>query len=566
MANLGVKKIIAQAQAAAGAAVDDANQRQQQQFPQMVQPIQSYYPTPVTPVPVATPVTPPVMQGVAQVAPVQQQPQQSVVMNGLGEWLLYQLGQERNAAQQAQQATAQAQAAAQAQVAAQAQPPADYSQQAAAIQQWLATGGQNPGLPVGTQPTAQLPIQVLDLPTINNPVPGWSVPELQAQAAAGVPSGSTTGTVGGGYVPMGPYKLPDGSYTNEPPMGPYVPAGTPEAGTAEPAEPRRGRDRGGLPVGNSTADTDRGRDNGGNPVSTAEPQTEAPVPPGEDNAMFLMRPRGLSGPTGEREKAIQLTDYEGLADNARARRLSWEEYSRLTEDARRAADLNKLLVRSREDDLTRKKPMSGAREAQYNADVAEVFGPEGTKSDTVAPRVVGLLADLDINAVGKDLDDYLSLREGISADEIDKGSLQMDLANRVQFKAETAFQENPNKYWNLNSAIRDLDPKKAENAPPGFGGRKEPDEGWNDEKLYRNLWEGVQTNDPAWTVEKTKKLLNAANFNADDWTRLVEAMHLRAQNERLYAPSTSQTMSDDGKKRRSPDEILQFLAEVARAK
>ena len=282
--------------------------------------------------------------------------------------------------------------------------------------------------------------------------------------------------------------------------------------------------------------------------------------------MFLMRPRGLSGPSGEREKAIQLTDYEGLADNARARRLSWEEYSRLTEDARRAADLNKLLVRSREDDLTRKKPMSGAREAQYNADVAEVFGPEGTKSDTVAPRVVGLLADLDINAVGKDLDDYLSLREGISADEIDKGSLQMDLANRVQFKAETAFQENPNKYWNLNSAIRDLDPKKAENAPPGFGGRKEPDEGWNDEKLYRNLWEGVQTNDPAWTVEKTKKLLNAANFNADDWTRLVEAMHLRAQNERLYAPSTSQTMSDDGKKRRSPDEILQFLAEVARAK
>ena len=386
------------------------------------------------------------------------------------------------------------------------------------------------------------------------------------QAANGPIVSSPQQQAGNGYVPMGPYKLPDGSYTNEPPMGPYVPAGTPEAGTAEPAEPRRGRDRGEVPVGSSTADTDRGRDNGGNPVSTAEPQTEAPVPPGEDNAMFLMRPRGLSGPTGEREKAIQLTDYEGLADNARARRLSWEEYSRLTEDARRAADLNKLLVRSREDDLTRKKPMSGAREAQYNADVAEVFGPGGTKSDTVAPRVVGLLADLDINAVGKDLDDYLSLREGISADEIDKGSLQMDLANRVQFKAETAFQENPNKYWNLNSAIRDLDPKKAENAPPGFGGRKEPDEGWNDEKLYRNLWEGVQTNDPAWTVEKTKKLLNAANFNADDWTRLVEAMHLRAQNERLYAPSTSQTMSDDGKKRRSPDEILQFLAEVARAK
>lgn len=530
MANLGVKKIIAQAQAAADAAAAYAD-KQAQQFPQMVQPIENYFPTAATPAPAVTPVTTPVIQGTANVQAPVQQPAQSVVMSGLGNWLLYQLDQERNAAMQAQQAAAQAQqqasAAQQAQQAAQmaqaqasglpALPPADYTQQATAIQQWLANNGQNPGLPVGTQPTAQLPIQILDLPTINNPMPGWSVPELQAQADVGLTSGSSAADVE---------------------AAPEVKAG-----------------RKGAEVGKS-AETGK----------TAATDTSSTTPAGPPGELFLMRPRGLSGPTGEREKAVQLTDYEGLADNARARRLSWEEYSRLTEDARRAADLNKLLVRSREDDLTRKKPMSDTREAQYNADVAEVFGPGGTKSDTVAPRVVGLLADLDINAVGKDLDDYLSLREGISADEIDKGDLQMDFANRVQFKAETAFQENPNKYWNLNSAIRDLDPKKAENAPPGFGGRKEPDEGWNDEKLYRNLWEGVQANDSAWTVERTKKLLDAANFTTDDWTRLVEAMHLRAQNERLYAPSTSQTMSDDGKKRRSPDEILQFLADVAKAK
>ncbi len=528
MANLGVKKIIDQAQEAAAAAAKAAQAPAAQPapqpvyspyersdinlwqwlanttganppFPQMVQPIQNYYPTPVTPAQTPAPIILQPARGPgADVRPVDYLQQA-----GNGYVLMAPTPPEKvqsdfNIWQMLANATGAN------------QPQPQYNpQEQSDINIWRGLAQAVPDS--WTQGPAQQAPQPASAmgpqPAANGPI--VSAPQQQA---------------GNGYVPMGPYKLPDGSYTNEPPMGPYVPAGTPEAGTAE------------------------------------------PVPPGEDNAMFLMRPRGLSGPTGEREKAIQLTDYEGLADNARARRLSWEEYSRLTEDARRAADLNKLLVRSREDDLTRKKPMSGAREAQYNADVAEVFGPEGTKSDTVAPRVVGLLADLDINAVGKDLDDYLSLREGISADEIDKGSLQMDLANRVQFKAETAFQENPNKYWNLNSAIRDLDPKKAENAPPGFGGRKEPDEGWNDEKLYRNLWEGVQTNDPAWTVEKTKKLLNAANFNADDWTRLVEAMHLRAQNERLYAPSTSQTMSDDGKKRRSPDEILQFLAEVARAK
>lgn len=511
MANLGINKIVAQAQAAAGAAVADANQRQQQQFPQMVQPIQSYYPTPVTPAPVAAPVVAPVMQGVAQVAPVQQQPQQSVVMNGLGEWLLYQLGQERNAALQAQQAQ---QAAAQAQQAA-AQPPVDYSQQAAAIQQWLASGGQNPGLPVGTQPTAQLPIQVLDLPAIDNPVPGWSVPELQAQAAAGVPSGSTIGTVKGGNA--------------------------------------------------ATKGAEKGAEAGQN----AAPDTSSTTPAGPPGEMFLMRPRGLSGPDGDREKAIQLTDYEGLADNARARRLSWGEYNRLTDEARQAADLNKLLVRSREDDLNPgKKPMSAAREAQYVTDVAEVFGPEGTKSSTVAPRVVGLLADLDINAAGKDLDDFLSLREGISAGDIDRGEIQMDLANRVQEKAKEAFTESPNKYWNLNSAVRGLEPKGAKNAPPGFGKREQPedDSKWNEEKLYDNVWRGVSEGDPAWTVARAKELLGPEALNLDDtdWDRLNEAMYLRAQNEKLYGGATSKTMSTDGKKRRSPDEIMQFLAEVRR--
>ena len=554
MANLGVNKIIAQAQAAAKAATIDANQRQQQQFPQMVQPIQNYYPTPVTPTPVVT-------QAPAPVVPVPAVPAQSVVQaqapmqpqqNPFVEWLLNwaqnpgqpvvgtpnppepaqavmipalpspqtfapQQQQQPQQPQQPQSVVQQIPVLQQQPPAMNpAPPPADYTQQATAIQQWLGSGGQNPGLPVGTQPTQQLPIQILDLPKIDNPVPGWSVPELQAQAAAGKASGTP---------------IPEGGYTNS------------------------GRDG-----------RQERADNGQQQQPQQPADTSSTTPAGPAGEQFLMRPRGLSGPSGEPEKAIQLTDYEGLADNARARRLSWDEYSKLTEDARRAADLNKLLVRSREDDLTRDKPMPEAREAQYAADVAEVFGPGGTKSTTVAPRLVGLLADLDIDAAGKDLDDYLSLREGISVDEIDKGALQMDLANRVQFKAETAFQEEPNKYWNLNSAVRGLDPKTAKNAPAGFGGRKEPTEGWNDEKLYSNLWEGVQNNDPAWTVEKTKKLLDAADFSQEDWTRLTEAMYLRAQNERLYAPTTSETMSTDGKKRRSPDEIMQFLSDVARAK
>jgi hypothetical protein len=119
-----------------------------------------------------------------------------------------------------------------------------------------------------------------------------------------------------------------------------------------------------------------------------------------------------------------------LANNAQARRLTWDEYNKLSDDQRRVADLNKLLVRSREDDLDREGSMNEVQKARYYANVASVFGPGGTQSKTVAPRTVDLLASIDYNAVGKDLDDFLSLKEGISVKEQKQGRCGHDRRQR----------------------------------------------------------------------------------------------------------------------------------------
>ena len=295
-------------------------------------------------------------------------------------------------------------------------------------------------------------------------------------------------------------------------------------------------------------------------------KNDTPVKPDERGAMFLMRPRGLSGPNAQREDAQELTNYEGLANNAQARRLTWDEYNKLSDDQRRIADLNKLLVRSREDDLDREGSMNEVQKARYYANVASVFGPGGTQSKTVAPRTVDLLASIDYNAVGKDLDDFLSLKEGISVKEQKKGDADMTAANAVRTRAEAAFAEKPDQYWNLNSAVRD---NTAENKPgralPGFKGREpEKDENdrviWTKDFLYDRMYEGVRNNEPDWDEKNIQALLKSLEFNDDDMRELGQALYLRAQNEKLYQPRTSAVMSDDGKKKqRSPDEILKFL-------
>lgn len=488
-------------------------------FPQMVQPIQNYYPTPVTPAQTPAPI---ILQGAAQVAQPVQQP---VVQNGLGNWLLNQLNRE-----QAEQAAPPPPPAMGPQPA--PAQPADYTQQATAIAQWLSMGGQNPGLPVGTQPTAQLPIQVLDLPTVNNPMPGWSVPELQAQAAVNAPSGS----------------IDNPAITQNPITAPGVVAGA-EAGQNAVGAP------GAV----------KGAEEGAKAGKDAQ-KNDTPVKPDERGAMFLMRPRGLSGPNAQREDAQELTNYEGLANNAQARRLTWDEYNKLSDDQRRVADLNKLLVRSREDDLDREGSMNEVQKARYYSNVASVFGPGGTQSETVAPRTVDLLASIDYNAVGKDLDDFLSLKEGISAKEQRKGDADMTAANAVRTRAETAFAEKPDQYWNLNSAVRDNTAEnKGGRALPGFKGREpERDENnsviWTKDFLYDRMYEGVRNNEPDWDEKNIEALLTKLEFDDADMRELGQALYLRAQNEKLYQPGESAVMSDDGKKkRRSPDEILKFL-------
>ena len=295
------------------------------------------------------------------------------------------------------------------------------------------------------------------------------------------------------------------------------------------------------------------------------PKADTPVKPDERGAMFLMRPRGLSGPDGPREEAQPLVNYDGLAKNAQSRRLTWDEYNKLTEEERRTADLNKLLINSREDDLTRKGDLGVVEAAQYYANVADVFGPGGTQSKTTAPRTVDLLASIDYDAVGKDLDDFLSLKEGISVKEQKKGGADRTAADAVQTRAKAAFEEKGDEYWNLNSAVRDnTQANKRGKAPAGWKGKEpETDEDgnvlWTKDFLYSQMYDRVRDYDPEWEPKQIEGLLKSLNFTDDDMRELGQHLYLRAQNDKLYAPGTSETMSEGGKKRRTPDEIIKFL-------
>ena len=296
------------------------------------------------------------------------------------------------------------------------------------------------------------------------------------------------------------------------------------------------------------------------------------VPAGEDGATFLMRPKGLSGPGGDTEEPRKLTNYEGLADNARAQRLSWDAYNMLSADEKAVADLNKLLVNSREDDLNRKSDLGTLQAARYYANVASVFGPEGTQSETVAPKTVDLLASLDQKALGQDLDDFLSLRKGISADEVKKGILDdSGLAQSVQATASEAFAQPNQQYWNLNSAVRGntAENTKPSNVPFGFGDQvrsedvPENDENgnyiWTKDRVFSNIWEGLKANDPAFTPKKIDQLLKFVEFDEKDHKELRDALYLRAMNEKLYGPAVTTAQGAGQPAQRSPDEILAVL-------
>jgi hypothetical protein len=337
-----------------------------------------------------------------------------------------------------------------------------------------------------------------------------------------------------------------------------------------PATPTESR---AYPIGKVGTDTKQTQPETKQSEPKGTPAESRAVPVGEDAAMFLMRPAGLSGPDGKREAPVKLTNYEGLADNAKARRLTWEEYNALTPEEQDIADLNKLLVRSREADLTRDRKLKPAQMAQYTADVAAIFGPDGG-SKVVAPKTVDLLKSIDFKGVGQDLDDFLSLNKGITVDEVKAGNLvDKGLVDSVQATAETAFAKPDQQYWNLNSAVRGITPEEAKkkNLPGGFGleVRKvnEPETDaqgkirWTQDRVYNEVWNGLKSGREEYNPKKLKEFFKFLEFDEKDFKELRDNIHLRAMNEKLYGTAPAAAQSVDGKQvtERTGEEVLQFL-------
>lgn len=106
------------------------------------------------------------------------------------------------------------------------------------------------------------------------------------------------------------------------------------------------------------------------------------------------------------------------ADTYSSAPLSWDEYQALSGDQKAAVDFNTLLVEAREKDLSKKWSLSPDEQAEYDTRVTKVFG-QGGSSKQPAPNTVKLLATLDFEAVGQDLDQYLSLERGFTMEDLD---------------------------------------------------------------------------------------------------------------------------------------------------
>jgi hypothetical protein len=97
--------------------------------------------------------------------------------------------------------------------------------------------------------------------------------------------------------------------------------------------------------------------------------------------------------------------------------LTWEAYEALSDDQRAAVDFNTLLIEAREKDLSKPVTLDAAGRTEYDQKVEKLFGV-GRGSDVVAQSTVDLLSQLDMNLVGQDLDEFLSLDRAIDTTEL----------------------------------------------------------------------------------------------------------------------------------------------------
>ena len=134
-------------------------------------------------------------------------------------------------------------------------------------------------------------------------------------------------------------------------------------------------------------------------------------------AMFNTARAQASGYEAPRNPTVDQNMPLMEVDDLQSAALTWDAYNELGTQQQAAVDFNTLLVEAREKDLGKSYAMSDADRLAYDDEVTRLFG-EGRGSDTIAKETVGLLAQLDMNLVGQDLDEYLSLERAIDTEEL----------------------------------------------------------------------------------------------------------------------------------------------------
>jgi hypothetical protein len=121
-------------------------------------------------------------------------------------------------------------------------------------------------------------------------------------------------------------------------------------------------------------------------------------------------------------------DFAGLSaasgGEVTSQALTWEAYNKLNPQAKAAIDFNTALIEAREADFkingevaSGKTSVDDKVRSEYDTTVKKLFGDQ-RGSDVYAPNTVNLLKDIDLTAVGQDLDEFLSLERGVALDEL----------------------------------------------------------------------------------------------------------------------------------------------------
>lgn len=131
----------------------------------------------------------------------------------------------------------------------------------------------------------------------------------------------------------------------------------------------------------------------------------------------------------ERLDALGISDELGMKAGAlttfeprKVKPMSWEDYNKLSPRAKAGVDFNTMLNRAVQRDLKLQDNYDKKNiPEEYKIGIREIFG-EGRDSDAeiYAPETLAALQTLKLKDPGGDLDDYLSLRVGITNEDVDR--------------------------------------------------------------------------------------------------------------------------------------------------